>query len=99
MNFFGGLEAHFILFIVDCIFIFVGAGQGEFMPSAMNLIYDFAKDKDKKTYMALIDSFIAPFAILFLLGIRFLINQGQFIISFNIKCACLIIAIVLMFFC
>ena len=60
------------MFIVYCIFIFIGAGQGAFMPSAMNLIYDFAKDKDKKTYMALIDSFLAPFAILFLLGIGFL---------------------------
>ena len=86
------------MFIVYCIFIFIGAGQGAFMPSAMNLIYDFAKDKDKKTYMALIDSFLAPFAILFLLGIGFLINKGQFILSFYIIGACLFISIVLLLF-
>ena len=86
------------MFIVYCIFIFIGAGQGAFMPSAMNLIYDFAKDKDKKTYMALIDSFLAPFAILFLFGIGFLINKGQFILSFYIIGACLFISIVLLLF-
>ena len=68
------------------------------MPSAMNLIYDFAKDKDKKTYMALIDSFLAPFAILFLLGIGFLINKGQFILSFYIIGACLFISIIFLLF-
>ena len=86
------------MFIVYCIFISIGAGQGAFMPSAMNLIYDFAKDKDKKTYMAIIDSFLAPFAILFLLGIGFLVNQGQFILSFCVIGTCLFISIILLFF-
>ena len=62
MNFFGDLEAHFILFIVYYIFIFVGAGQGELMPSAMNLIYDFAKDKNKKR-----NSHYTPFFVFWLL--------------------------------
>jgi len=86
------------MFIVYCIFISIGAGQGAFMPSAMNLIYDFAKDKDKKTYMAIIDSFLAPFAIIFLLGIGYLINQGQFILSFYVIGTCLFISIILLFF-
>ena len=84
------------MFIVYCIFIFIGAGQGAFMPSAMNLIYDIAKDKDKKTYMALIDSFLAPFAILFLLGIGFLVNQGQFILSFYVVGTSLFITMILL---
>ena len=37
------------MFWVYCIFISIGAGQGAFMPSAMNLIYDFANLEDKKT--------------------------------------------------
>ena len=53
------------MFWVYCIFISIGAGQGAFMPSAMNLIYDFADLEDKKTYMALIDSFLAPFSLMF----------------------------------
>ena len=36
------------MFWVYSVFIAVGAGQGSFMPSAMNLIYDFA-ERDKKT--------------------------------------------------
>ena len=86
------------MFIVYCIFISIGAGQGAFMPSAMNLIYDFAKDKDKKTYMAIIDSFLAPFAVLFLLGIGFLVNQGEFILSFYVIGTCLFISIISLLF-
>ena len=64
---------------VYCVFIAVGAGQGSFMPSAMNLIYDFAGERDKKTYMALIDSFLAPFALVFILGITDLFRIGRLI--------------------
>ena len=69
---------------VYLVFISIGAGQGSFMPSAMNLIYDFAGERDKKTYMALIDSFLAPFALVFILGIGSLINKGEYILSFYI---------------
>ena len=48
--------------------------------------------------MAIIDSFLAPFAILFLLGIGFLVNQGQFILSFYVIGTCLFISIILLFF-
>ena len=83
---------------VYCIFIAVGAGQGTFMPSAMNLIYDFAGERDKKTYMALIDSFLAPFALIFILGIGSLVNNCEYILSLFIMGGCLFIAIIILYF-
>ena len=86
------------MFWVYSIFIAIGAGQGSFMPSAMNLIYDFADDRDKKTYMALIDSFLAPFSLIFIISIGFLINENKFILSFYILGFSLLIAIILLQF-
>ena len=83
---------------VYCIFICIGCGQGYFMPSAMNLVYDFAGERDKKTYMALIDSFLAPFALLFLLVIGHLINQNSYKLSFMILGLCLSISIIIIQF-
>ena len=83
---------------VYLVFISIGAGQGSFMPSAMNLIYDFAGERDKKTYMALIDSFLAPFALVFILGIGSLINKGEYILSFYILGVCLLLAIIILQF-
>ena len=84
------------MFWVYSIFIAIGAGQGAFMPSAMNLIYDFAGLDDKKTYMALIDSFLAPFSLIFLVGIGFLITRGQLVLSFYIIGLCLLIALLIL---
>jgi len=49
---------------VYTIFVFLGFGLGSFMPSAMNLIYDFAQEGDNKIYMALTDTSLAPFTFL-----------------------------------
>jgi len=49
---------------VYLVFVFVGMGMGAFMPSAMNLVYSFAGERDGKLFMALIDSSIAPFTLL-----------------------------------
>lgn len=46
---------------VYAIFIFLGIGHGGFMPSAMNMIYEFAGKQDSKVYMAIIDTFLMPF--------------------------------------
>ncbi|NOZ03790.1 MAG: MFS transporter [FCB group bacterium] len=46
------------------IFIFLGFGLGAFMPASMNLVYDFAGKRDNKTYMALVDTVLAPFTFL-----------------------------------
>ena len=47
------------------IFLFIGIAQGAFMPSAMNMVYDFAGEKgDNKLIMALIDSTLAPFTLI-----------------------------------
>jgi MFS family permease len=52
------------MLFVYTIFVFLGFGLGSFMPSAMNLIYDFARDGDNKIYMALTDTCLAPFTLL-----------------------------------
>jgi predicted MFS family arabinose efflux permease len=53
---------------VYAIFLSLGLGQGGFMPSAMNMVYEFAELRDSKTYMALIDTFLAPFVLLMIVG-------------------------------
>ena len=80
------------------IFMAIGAGQGAFMPSAMNLVYDFAEDRDTKTYMALIDSFLAPFVVVFILGIGILIGQGAYMIALSILGGSLFLGMLLLQF-
>ena len=80
------------------IFITIGAGQGAFMPSAMNLVYDFAGERDTKTYMALTDSFLAPFVVFFLFGIGFLIQKNNYFLVLNILGGCLLFSIILLHF-
>ena len=80
------------------IFIAIGLGQGAFMPSAMNLIYDFADNYDSKTYMALTDSFLAPFVLLFMIIISSLVNSGHYLISFFILGCSIFLSIVLLIF-
>lgn len=53
---------------VYAIFLCLGLGHGGFMPSAMNMVYEFAESRDSKTYMALIDTFLAPFVLLMIIG-------------------------------
>ena len=76
---------------VYLIFIAIGIGQGAFMPSAMNLIYDFSSKNDAKTYMALVDSILAPFVLFYLLLIGWLVNDGNYAISLNILIGSLLI--------
>lgn len=80
------------------IFIIMGIGNGAFMPSAMNLVYDFAQDRDTKTYMALIDSFLAPFVVFFLTSVGFFVQNNNYTIVFNILGSCLILSIFLICF-
>ena len=80
------------------IFMAIGAGQGAFMPSAMNLVYDFSEERDTKTYMAIIDSFMAPFVVLFLAGIGFLVQQNNYSLVLNILGGCLLFSIILLHF-
>jgi len=86
------------MYWVYAIFITIGAGQGAFMPSAMNLVYDFAGERDTKTYMALIDSFMAPFVVLFLIVIGFLVHQHNYSLVLNILGSCLLFSIILLHF-
>ena len=80
------------------IFITIGAGQGAFMPSAMNLVYDFAGERDTKTYMALTDSFLAPFVVFFLFGIGILIQKNNYFLVLNILGGCLLFSMILLHF-
>jgi len=86
------------MFWVYGIFIAIGIGQGAFMPSAMNLVYDFAGDRDTKTYLALVDSILAPFVLAFILGIGYLVRFGQYETALFILGTSLLIGILLLQF-
>ena len=86
------------MFGVYLIFIAIGIGQGAFMPSAMNLIYDFSSYKDAKTYLALVDSILAPFVLLYIVLIGWLINAGNYELSLKILIVSLFIGILIMLF-
>ncbi len=86
------------MFWVYGIFMAIGVGQGAFMPSAMNLIYDFADDRDTKTYMALVDSFLAPFVLIFILGIGAFIKMDYYSTSLYIIGTCIIIGMCILQF-
>jgi MFS family permease len=63
------------------VFLCIGIANGAFMPSAMNLVYDFAADRDNKLYIALIDSILAPFVILFIVFVGILTELKLFYIA------------------
>ena len=86
------------MFWVYAIFIAIGIGQGAFMPSAMNLIYDFSNGEDTKTYMALIDSLLAPFILFYIILIGWLIKSGNYNLALNILFINLVISIILLVF-
>ena len=52
------------MFGVYAVFIFLGFGYGSFMPASMNIVYSFAGKNDSKLYMALVDTFLAPFILI-----------------------------------
>lgn len=52
---------------VYIVFLALGYGMGAFLPSSMNLMYDFAEGRDTKIYMALIDTSLAPFTVLMII--------------------------------
>ena len=68
---------------VYAIFLCVGMANGAFMPAAMNMVYDFAGDKDNKLYMALIDSFLAPFVVFFIFLTSMLTEWGYFLTALS----------------
>jgi len=80
------------------IFIAIGIGQGAFLPSAMNLVYDFAGERDTKTYLALIDTLLAPFIFLFITVIGKLVQSGLYQTSFYIIAIGLSISILILHF-
>ena len=68
---------------VYAIFLCIGMANGAFMPAAMNMVYDFAGDKDNKLYMALIDSFLAPFVVFFIFVTSILTEWGYFLTALS----------------
>ena len=99
LAYWGHLIAAFItilswnMFSVYLVFIAVGIGQGAFMPSAMNLIYDFSSKRDVKTYMALVDSILAPFILFYIVLIGWLVDNGNYELSLKILIGSLMIGI------
>ena len=71
------------MFWVYAIFLCIGMANGAFMPAAMNMVYDFAGDRDNKLYMALIDSFLAPFVVFFIFMTSILTELGYFLTAFS----------------
>ena len=86
------------MFWVYGIFMAIGVGQGAFMPSAMNLVYDFSAERDTKTYMALIDSFLAPFVLIFIMVIGALVRVGNYTISLYILGTSIILGMLILQF-
>jgi MFS family permease len=86
------------MFWVYGIFMAIGVGQGAFMPSAMNLVYDFAAERDTKTYMALVDSFLAPFVLIFIIGIGALVQVGNYTTSLYILGTSIILGMLILQF-
>ena len=68
---------------VYAIFLCIGMANGAFMPAAMNMVYDFSGDKDNKLYMALIDSFLAPFVVFFIFVTSILTEWGYFLTALS----------------
>ena len=99
LEYWGHLIAAFItifswnMFSVYLIFIAVGIGQGAFMPPAMNLICDFSSKRDVKTYMALVDSILAPFILFYIVLIGWLVDNGNYELSLKILIGSLMIGI------
>lgn len=52
------------MFGVYAVFLFLGFGLGAFMPASMNMVFSFAGKNDSKLYMALVDTFLAPFILI-----------------------------------
>ncbi|NOZ74323.1 MAG: MFS transporter [FCB group bacterium] len=68
---------------VYAIFLFVGIGQGAFLPSSLNLVYDFAGVRDTRIYMALVDTFLAPFTVVSITIVGLLIDRFSYPIIFS----------------
>ena len=68
------------------------------MPSAMNLIYDFSNGENTKTYMALIDSLLAPFILIFIIFIGWLIENEIYTFALSFLFGSLTIGISLLLF-
>ena len=86
------------MLFVYTIFLFLGFGLGSFMPSTMNLIYDFARKGDNKIYMALTETCLAPFtffAIIIVGGMSGIISNDTILSSIGIF---LVIGILLLIF-
>ena len=84
------------MFSVYLIFTAIGIGQGAFMPSVMNLIYDFSSNRDVKTYMALGDSILAPFVLFYIILVGWLVENGNYALSLKILIGSLMIGMLIL---
>ena len=81
------------------IFVFLGIGQGAFMPASMNLVYDFAGEKgDNKLFMAMIDTTLAPFTLIAIIFAGILAETVATVWIFLAVAGFLLIGLLLMIF-
>jgi len=71
----------------------VGVGE-----AGLDYYYDFSSKNDAKTYMALVDSILAPFVLFYLLLIGWLVKDGNYIASLNILIGSLLVGSLLLIF-
>ena len=58
----------------------------------------FSAERDTKTYMALIDSFLAPFVLIFIIGIGALVQVGNYTTSLYILGTSIILGMLILQF-
>ncbi len=81
------------------IFLFLGIAQGAFMPSAMNLVYDFTGENgDNKLYMAIIDTSLAPFTLIAILVVGIMAETVSTVMIFSLIALMMLIGLLLLLF-
>ncbi len=80
------------------IFLFVGIGLGAFFPASLNLVYDFAGTRDTRIYMALVDTFLAPFTVVAITLTGIIIQWVPYTFLFSLIGCSLAVGLVLMVF-
>jgi len=86
------------MFGVYAVFIFLGVGLGSFMPASMNMVYSFAGKNDSKLYMALVDTFLAPFIVIMIFAAIFITETFGTVQLFWVIAGMLCIGLAIMIF-
>ena len=86
------------MFGVYAVFIFLGFGLGSFMPASMNMVYSFAGKNDSKLYMALVDTFLAPFILITIFTAAYISETFGTVLLFWVIAGMLCLGLLIMIF-